>query len=153
MARYAIVQGGVVVNVVLCDTAPANGVRSDTASPGDTWDGSSFHRTPLPAPTQAQLLAQVTAQCAALIAAYDVQGAIAAGPKSPQAQYLAALRALPASTANISNPVFPVPPTAAQISAWNEYKASIERRAAKLTAQDKAEEAVALLYQTIGTTS
>lgn len=47
--RYAIVQAGVVVNVVLADSpdlAGAGAVQSDTASPGDSYSGGIF--TPAP---------------------------------------------------------------------------------------------------------
>jgi len=47
MARYAIVQGGVVVNVIEADAAFAatvGGIASETASPGDIYSGGVFTR-------------------------------------------------------------------------------------------------------------
>ena len=40
--RYAIVEKGVVVNVVLSDDPPKNGVASDTANIGDTYADGQF---------------------------------------------------------------------------------------------------------------
>lgn len=53
MARYAIVEAGVVVNVIEADeefAATLDGIASDTAAPGDTWDGQTFSRPAPPAP-------------------------------------------------------------------------------------------------------
>lgn len=52
--RYAVVRNGVVTNVVMFDPEPKEGwIRSDSASIGDGWNGTSFTRptpTPIPAP-------------------------------------------------------------------------------------------------------
>lgn len=53
MARYAIVQGGVVVNVIEADAGFAGtvgGIASETASPGDLYSGGVFTRPAPPAP-------------------------------------------------------------------------------------------------------
>lgn len=59
MARYAIVQGGVVVNVIEADAefaAAVGGIASETASPGDTYSGGVFTRPdPPPAPVPASV--------------------------------------------------------------------------------------------------
>lgn len=47
MGRYAVLQAGVVVNVIEADAdfaATIGAIESASASPGDTWDGASFHR-------------------------------------------------------------------------------------------------------------
>ena len=48
MARYAIVIGGVVANVVEADSTPENGVASDTAGPGWTYSGGTFTEPTIP---------------------------------------------------------------------------------------------------------
>lgn len=57
MARYAIVQGGVVVNVIEADAdfaASVGGIASETASPGDLYAGGVFTPAPPePAPVPA----------------------------------------------------------------------------------------------------
>ena len=48
MARYAIIQGSTVENVIVADTAPTipnrTVVQSNTAGPGDTYAGGVFTR-------------------------------------------------------------------------------------------------------------
>ena len=69
--RYAIVNDGIVVNVVVADEelAAQNGwVECPTAGPGWLYDGQTFTAPPVPpapepapAPTKEQLLAQLQA--------------------------------------------------------------------------------------------
>lgn len=67
--RYAIIENGVVVNVVIADneTAAANGwIECPEAGPGWLYDGQTFTAPPpapepAPAPTKEQLLAQLQA--------------------------------------------------------------------------------------------
>jgi len=40
--RYAIIENGKVVNVIEADENYSEGIQSDTANTGDTWDGSNF---------------------------------------------------------------------------------------------------------------
>ena len=48
--RYAIIENGIVVNCEIHDdaTPPSNGVQSDTAGIGDTYDGTTFTPKPIP---------------------------------------------------------------------------------------------------------
>jgi hypothetical protein len=48
MARYAIVVGGVVTNVVEAEDTPENGVATDAAGPGWTYSGGTFTAPDLP---------------------------------------------------------------------------------------------------------
>lgn len=60
MARYAVVQGGVVVNVIEADAdfaATVGGIASETASPGDLYSGGVFTR---PDPPPASVPASVS---------------------------------------------------------------------------------------------
>lgn len=60
--RYAVVQNGVVQNVIMFDPEPKEGwVQSDSASIGDMWDGRVFTRPapkpiPAPEPSEAEIL-------------------------------------------------------------------------------------------------
>lgn len=73
--RYAIITGGIVTAVEMHDTAPTNGVPSDTANIGDTYNATTGAFTPAPEPvptlTQAQAtqLATLSAACQAAITA------------------------------------------------------------------------------------
>ena len=77
--RYALIENGLVANVILADPAFAAAVGaipcSDTAGPGWLYDGATFSEPPPPpepvappAPTKEQLLAQLAALQAQIVA-------------------------------------------------------------------------------------
>ena len=84
--RYAIVQGGVVVNIVMWsgDTnewTPPPGtiaVQSDTACVGDSWDGSVFST---PAPVAVQRKKRAPDQLGALLDLLVTKGVITSEEK------------------------------------------------------------------------
>lgn len=92
MARYAIISGGVVTNVIEADEAFAaqvGGVASATAGVGDLWDGSVFSR-PAPAPVVPSFVTMRQARLALLgagkLAAVDTAIASLSSPAKEAAQ-------------------------------------------------------------------
>lgn len=147
--RYAIVETGVVTNCVMADDSnpPVNGVPSDTALIGWTYNGHDFFPPPVPVDV---LWDQLRAECKRRIARCDLHDAIVARPNSPQARYLQALRDLPGKTTDPANPVYPDAPTESEKSAWAEFKAIVGREADDLLKQGKSSEALIRIYQNIG---
>ena len=78
--RIAIIENGVVINVIVSSETPDNGVASNTANIGDAYDGSSF-TAPSPPPVNYSMLAQsqlsvndkVAIRCAKAQVAYPAE--------------------------------------------------------------------------------
>ena len=78
MVKHVIIEDGVVINVVVSETtfaAEQGWIASDEAQIGDTWDGTTFTSPPAPEPappppppTKEELLAQLQALQAQIIA-------------------------------------------------------------------------------------
>lgn len=93
MARYAIIEGGVAVNVVEAETDYAEGrgwVPAEHASIGDTWDGTAWHPAGEPAPAVPSQISSAQG-IAALIEAglWDDVTSFVAGIEDPTERALA----------------------------------------------------------------
>lgn len=101
MARYAIVQDGVVVNIAVADAPLADGwIEAGLAKVGDTWDGQKFVSPPKPPAFGTSAEAK-----AAMVAWIDglTEQVMAAYPRAVQARWQieeAAARAVKAGTAD-----------------------------------------------------
>ena len=92
MARFAIIESGVVANIVEADAdfAALNGwVAAENAAIGDLFDGASFTPAPVPSPPAPQSVSMRQARLALLAAGLldDVEAALKASGQAAEIEW------------------------------------------------------------------
>lgn len=91
MARYAIIQDGIVINVIEADAAFAQtvgGIQSDIASPGDLYANGEFTRPPVTIPVPSSVTrGQFKLALLQMDLLDTVEAAIAASDRATQINY------------------------------------------------------------------